>query len=281
VHIVVAESDGAPMVRVPGGGFWMGSVPVEADAATDLCRILPIIQSKCKNFRAHELPRHWVVLDPVLIDREEVTVARFARFVAATGYRTSAEQEGWAFVSRETPSGREWQEVAGASWRAPHGPASEARPDHPVVQVTWFDADAYCRWAGRRLPTDAEWERAARGTDERRFPWGNHWDPARANGAMAVGDTTPVGSYPDGASPVGALDMTGNVYEWVHDWYAPDYYANSAPRNPTGPPTGTFRVSRGGAFTYPVIMLRAAFRERLTPENRHDHNGFRCAASAA
>jgi sulfatase modifying factor 1 len=148
-----------------------------------------------------ELPRHRVFLDAFHIDRYEVTNTLFERFVLATSHRTAAEREGRSWVLRAKGGQVQSEAVSDAAWRTPVGPGSSASADYPVVHVSWHDADAYCRWARKRLPTEAEWEKAARGTDERRYPWGADWDPARANGAMSAKATRPVGSYPGGVSP--------------------------------------------------------------------------------
>lgn len=281
-------ADGADMVLIPAGQFLMGSLPGEVEA----CRRERIDPVTCAAWGAWESPRHRVDLDAFYIDRYEVTTALFARFVAAAGYRTTAEREGWAWAW--TASG--WAKADGATWRAPSGAGNASRATHPVVNVSWDDADAYCRWAGKRLPTEAEWEKAARGTDGRRYPWGPTWDASRANGAESIRATTPVGRYATGASPYGVHDMAGNVSEWAADWFDAQYYARSPQRNPEGPAgergaarnqlpaanavapaPGTVKVLRGGSWSSFPIVLRAASRRSVPPDWRSVFTGFRCA----
>jgi serine/threonine-protein kinase len=272
VETQVWEADGAEMVFVPAGEFVMGSEDLGDD----------------------ERPVHQVHLDSFWIDRYEVTNERFARFVATTGYQTEAETRGWGWVWK----GSEWEEVEGADWRHPHGPDSgiEAKEAFPVVLVSWNDADAYCRWAEKRLPSEAQWEKAARGpstssgqvpstTDVpsasgrgRRYAWGDTFDSGRANTRESQrGDTTPVGSFsPQGDSPYGVADMTGNVWEWVADWYGSDTYRQSSPANPLGPATGTYKVLRGGSWPFDEVYARTAFRYNVRPDYTYDFAGFRC-----
>jgi eukaryotic-like serine/threonine-protein kinase len=200
-----------------------------------------------------EKPQHTVTLDAFWIDRTEVTADQYRACVAA----------GKCGQPR----------CAGAG-----------KGDHPVACVSWQDAASYCAWAGRRLPTEAEWEKAARGADGRKYPWGNASpDCARVNyrgkEGGCVGGTAAVGSYPAGASPYGALDMVGNVWEWVNDWYQPGYYGSSPGGNPQGPPAGASRVLRGGAWYYGGPYLRAAGRHYHVPTYQHYGIGFRCAAA--
>jgi len=200
-----------------------------------------------------EKPRHHVNLDAFAIDRYEVTNERYRRFVDASGH----------------PPPR---------FGAPVDPAILGGASQPVVGVSWLDAEAYCRWAGKRLPTEAEWEKAARGEDGRVYPWGDLWDSSRANSKESgLGRSVPVGSYPTGVSPYGVHDMAGNVWEWVADWYAEDYYQRSPRRNPTGPESGRWKVLRGGSWGYLPSLLRTSKRLSITPELRNTVVGFRCA----
>lgn len=199
--------------------------------------------------RANETPIHDVWLGEFAIDRYEVTVAQYRAFVAATGHRLPGDWEGL------TP----------------------AQPGNlPVTYVSWPDAAAYCAWVGKRLPTEAEWEKAARGDDGRRYPWGDEWDPGRAAVALAHGPV-PVGSYPEGASPYGVLDMAGNVHEWVADYHDAGYYAASPAENPAGPDNHRNRVLRGGSWSSPPGWATTTFRDSSHSDAGDDRFGFRCA----
>jgi formylglycine-generating enzyme required for sulfatase activity len=236
------EWENSVMVHVPAGDFFMGSSDSDASADGD------------------EKPRRSVYLDDFWIDKFEVTNADFAQFVEATGYQTDAEKEGHS---------KNWREAA------------EGKDNHPVVYVSWNDAVTYCEWVSKRLPTEAEWEKAARGTDGRIWPWGNGWDEDKVNSKDAgLGHTRTVGSYPDGASPYGCMDMAGNAWEWVADWYQRDYYQAAPDRNPQGPNQGVSRVVRGGSCVLPQRLTRCAGRFEFIPWVRRDDLGFRCASSS-
>ncbi|MCB0962409.1 MAG: formylglycine-generating enzyme family protein [Acidimicrobiales bacterium] len=221
-----------------------------------------------------EGPVHEVELDAFAIGVHAVTNDEFAAFVEATGHRTTAEQLGDSFVfagllpddfppTRGVVSAPWWRQVFGADWRHPEGPGSDvsARGDHPVVHVSWFDAVAYAAWVGGRLPTEAEWERAARGGRHgHHFPWGDEREPGgqhRMNvfqgtfpgddtGADGFVGTCPVGSFPP--NDLGLHEVTGNVWEWCADWFDQGWYRRSPRRAPTGPEAGTHRVMRGGSY---------------------------------
>jgi formylglycine-generating enzyme required for sulfatase activity len=279
---VMRGADGAEMVLIPAGSFAMGSSPADIARGVDECRTRAKAEHepKCEGWFRSEGPQHQVVLDAYYIDRHEVTNAQFEAFARATGYRTAAERDGYGWVYQDDQGAWRWKKVGGATWRAPGGAGTTAVPTHPVVQVAWPDAEAYCRWASKRLPTEAEWEKAGRGPDGRRYPWGNEWDPTRANARRAARGTTPVGNHPPGASAYGAHDMAGNVWEWAADWYGADYYQKSPERNPPGPASGDQRVLRGGSWVNEPFFLGLAHRLSGAPDSRSANIGFRCARGA-
>jgi serine/threonine-protein kinase len=257
-----SPKDGMTLIRIPAGEFIMGSTaspwPFEA-------------------------PVHTVMLDEFWIDQVPVTNAMFEKFVEETGFRTQAEQAGWGYVS----PGQNEVKTNGADWRHPTGPNSsiDGKGDYPVVQVTWDEARQYCAWAGRRLLTEAEWEKAARGDDGRLYPWGNEIDCAHANysdvagASYCTGEVTSVSQYPQGASPYGVLDMAGNTWDWVSDWYQSDYYSVSPSTNPTGPSAGERRVHRGGAWYNFNLQVQAPYRYGNPPDWAFGSVGIRCGYS--
>ena len=227
-----------------------------------------------------EKPIHTVYLDAFWIDQTDVTNAMFQKFVDATGYKTDAEKQGSGYVYDLKV--QQWDDSKDADWQHLRGPDSNLNglDDHPAVQVSWNDATAYCQWAGRRLPIEAEWEKAARGIDGRIYPWGSQMpDSSRLNYNMNVKNTTSVGKYPDGASLYGALDMVGNVWQWTQDWYTDTYYINSPSRNPTGPTSGNKRVLRGSSWLNDAAHVRASVRHSDGASGRGNDYGFRCVRS--
>jgi formylglycine-generating enzyme required for sulfatase activity len=271
----VSPKDNMTMVFIPAGEFRMGG----------------------ENDDPRSFPVHPVYLDAFWFDQTEVTNQMFARFVDSTGYVTDAENAGVSNDFRTVDQTVIWEEVKGLSWNHPDGENSNIAgfEAHPVVHVSWNDANAYCTWADRRLPTEAEWEKAASWNDltgeAYRYPWGNHFDQKRLNfcdrncpydfATKSLDDgyakTSPVGSYPDGASSYGALDMSGNVMEWVADWYGADYYENSPASNPLGPDSGHQRISRGGAWATNDYYMSSARRFEWDHPFQHRALGFRCA----
>ena len=275
-HAVLSSDVPDDMVLVPAGEFLMGS-PAGTDGLPD------------------EQPQRRVYLSSFLIDRYEVTNEAYAKFVKTTGHR---------IPENPNPSSTLWID------KAPMAGIER----HPVVNVSWDDAVSYCRWMGKRLPTEAEWEKAARGVDERRYPWGNDWDITKANSASywagrtvefssgaeweafwikgegaklakekgVKGEvlTMPVGSFPQSLSPYGLYDMAGNVAEWVQDWYDPNYYRSAPLSNPSGPERGAIKAMRGGSWLKPAVSLRAADRDWGTVDSRPSGTGFRCAKDA-
>ena len=268
------------MVLVPGGRFLMGRRAAAGDA-------LPFDAA----------PAHRVELSPFWLDEHEVTNAQFARFIEATGHETMAELAGQSTVF--DPASNVWRTVVGADWRHPEGPATtvSGRESDPVVHVSWSDAAALAAWAGKRLPTEAEWERAARaGLHEADYPWGRDLAPSkrpRANvwqGDFPANDsaddgyhgTSPAGAFP--GNRFGLFDMAGNVAEWCADWYAADGYQVSPTRDPPGARSGERRVVRGGSWISSPRSgsdYRVWVRRSLPVDAHNNYTGFRCAQDAA
>lgn len=276
------------LVLLPGGQFLMGTddpIGYPADG---------------------EGPIREITLRPFMIDPYAVTNDLFAEFVSATAYRTDGERYGWSFVfagllpddfpeTRASASAPWWRQVEGADWLHPEGPQSDisGRGDHPVVHVSWQDASSYCAWAGVRLPTEAEWEYAARGRLEgKRYPWGdeltpggehrcNVWQgefPPRNTCEDGYYGTAPVDSYlPNG---FGLYNMSGNAWEWCSDWFSPTFHVMGPRTDPLGPESGTHRVIRGGSYlcheSY-CFRYRVAARSANTPDSSTGNTGFRCA----
>lgn len=260
----ITSKDGVPMILISAGDFWMGSTTEEIDKVTEEClKILGEFRITCRSFLKYEQPRHKVFLPAFYMDKFEVTTSRYAQFLQAS--------------RREPP--RDWDHVD-----------LEQHGQHPVVGIDWHDAEAYCRWAGKRLPTEAEWEKAVRVPDGRHYPWGNEiptTDMANFDNVdQDLGNDLyskrlkPVGSYPKGASAYGIFDLGGNVGEWVADWYEARYYERSPYRNPKGSADGTEKVTRGGSWFYPSPVMRSAFRSGTHPLTRIATLGVRCAKDA-
>jgi formylglycine-generating enzyme required for sulfatase activity len=280
------------MVLLPGGEFEMGTNDREGYPGDG------------------EGPVRRVRVSPFWIDPVTVSNARFAAFVAATGYVTEAERYGWSFVfggllpddfppTRAVAAAPWWRQVGGADWRHPEGPHSSCddRADHPVVHVSWPDAQAYCHWAGLCLPTEAQWEYAARaGLRRRRYPWGdeltpdgehrmNVWQgtfPSHNSVEDGFYGTAPVAAFPPNA--YGLYQMTGNVWEWCADWFSPAFRVRGGvPVDPAGPAQGTHRATRGGSYlchrSY-CYRYRVAARSANTPDSSTGHIGFRCVRPA-
>ncbi|MBI2332465.1 MAG: SUMF1/EgtB/PvdO family nonheme iron enzyme [Chloroflexi bacterium] len=206
-----------------------------------------------------EKPIHAVLLDAYYIDKYEVTNAAYERCVEVNVCKPPKE--------------------SGPYTRTAYYGNSEF-DEYPVIYVDWDMAKTYCEWRGGRLPTEAEWEKAARGEDGRTYPWGEGIDCDKANyNFSCIGDTTKVGSYLDGVSPYGVYDMAGNVWEWVNDWYDGNYYATSPSSNPQGSTSGQYKVLRGGSWPYIETYVRSANRDRVVPASSSDILGFRCALS--
>lgn len=251
----VLGNDGVYMNLIPTGQLWMGSNLQFIQYAVRQCEASSADDGCDESDFINEAPDHGVEIDAFYMDISEVTNHLYRHCVD-------------------------------------HGPCTpptdlrffddDQYRFHPVVFVTWHDARTYCEYARKRLPTEAEWERAARGPGFQQFPWGDEWDPSRANTQEeGPGALQPVGQYPDGASPFGILDMSGNAWEWVNDWYDADYYQYSPQDNPLGPPSGSEKVLRGGGFGSYLHYARTANRGSAAPDTSSLFRGFRCAMSAS
>jgi formylglycine-generating enzyme required for sulfatase activity len=267
-------------IPLPGGEFWMGSTEEE---------VARIVEETGEDWARRELPRHRVAVDVFALAKYPTTNAMFARFIEHGGYRNP---EWW----REAPGGFWRGDGTVKDWlgnvRSHPRFWDEERlnsANQPVVGVSWYEAVAYCRWLTAtlddgcvyRLPTEAEWAYAARGREGRRYAWGDEWERERANTKeLGLERTTPVGIFPDGATPEGLLDVTGNVWEWCSDWYAEDAYARRAEdlvRNPQGPERGSRKVLRGGSWYDGPLIVRCASRIGRPGNAFNDIYGFRVA----
>ncbi len=256
------DASGIPQVYIPAGCFPMGSTQDQLSAIRQATNPPGWAVRASQN----ELPQHEVCLTkPYWIDQTEITNAAFDAFVAAGGYDTL---DYWSV------SGRDWLTGEGRT-TLPKNCDGDDKPNHPRVCVTWFEAEAYAAWRGGRLPTEAEWEFAARGSTGPIYPWGNDWDPTRAH-VIDQTSSAPVGTYPLGKSWVGALDMSGNAMEWVADWLDHNYYKSSPKDDPTGPASGDVKVEKGGWWGSNPYVSRSAYKHFEDPPNYNDnHIGFR------
>ena len=305
VRTIVHEQDGSEMVIVPAATFVRGTLESHPDLPPEPLGEKPLAPDEVLLARADaawrhadERPQTNVSVKAFAIDRYEVTNRQYRRFlkeIARTGddaYRHPDQPVG----KDHTP--RYWRDynplLEDPNYRkiVPFDAATFTADGKPVVGVDWFDAFAYARFAGKRLPTEAEWELAARGTDGRRWPWGNSWKwglcntggekrgidvSARGHERDGFIYPAPVGSFPEGVSPCGCLDMSGNVAEWCADWYREDYYAQAPSTDPPGPVAGRKRVVRGGSSQSGPNEVRCAKRGSYEPEFRNFSLGFRCA----
>lgn len=276
------------MILLDGGPFLMGSEDPDCFAADG------------------EGPIRKVEIDPFYLDRAPVTNDEFTEFTRSTGYKTEAERFGWSFVfeghirqransGERVPGLQWWRKIAGADWRHPEGPDAgiHARANTPVVHVSWNDAVTYAQWAGKRLPTEAEWEFAARGgLEQKRYPWGDELTPeGRHLCNIWQGEFPDFDSAEDGYSAPAPVDafppngfgfqvITGNVWEWCSDWFSPDYHLLATRKNPVGPDSGQARSMRGGSYLCHASYCnryRVAARTSNTADSATTNIGFRCA----
>lgn len=256
------------MAKVEAGEFRRGSQFEETKEYLELCQKW---DKSCELWWFEdEFPQKKIFLDSYWIDMYEVTNAQYLEFVKATGHRPALDDSCLTEKCRE-----------GNLWEGDSFPPIIR--NQPVVQVSWYDAYTYCQWRGKRLPSEAEWEKAARGLANNIYPWGSAPPKGRATFQRkwrGVFTMTDVGSYPHGVSMYGVYDMAGNVWEWVDDWYHFKYYSLGRKYNPHGPADGEFKVVRGGAWVNYPNALRSAFRRWSRPEVRFNDTGFRCAKDA-
>ena len=247
-HIGVPED----MILIPAGEFTMGTDSSQANS--------------------DQRPAHRVSLAAFYIDKYEVTNAEYEEFILADGYKNKKlwTEKGWDFIQKsdvKTPLKYNRNKIA-------------TEPDQPVIGVSWYEANAYAKWTGKRLPTEAEWEKAARGNDRRLYPSGSKMNFSRLNYFPHGTKLFSVGSYPSGASAYGIMDMAGSVWEWTADWYSANYYKQSLGTNPEGPANGEYRVLRGGAWDSIRAQLQCTYRN-YEKESRQTYTiGFRCTADA-
>ncbi|MBN2572791.1 MAG: SUMF1/EgtB/PvdO family nonheme iron enzyme [Ignavibacteriales bacterium] len=286
--IQIREIDGMEMVYVPAGSFEMGSSDKQLDDAMEECRKFYHSEKDCQKYIYKEKPKHKVTLDAFWIDKTEVTNAQFCRFLNTNG--------------NQIEEGVYWFEPGAGSRNVLYGYIEklnekfipkEGYENYPVIEVSWYGASAYCKWIGGRLPTESEWEYAARGINNFVYPWGNNFNGRFVNyrDSSFIFDNygkdtsfndgypkwSPVGTYPKGASWCGALDMSGNVHEWVNDWWSENYYAISPIKNPKGPDRGTLKIGRGGSWYDPSWHVRSSYRKGLSLSSARMHwIGFRC-----
>lgn len=256
------------MAFIRGGKFVRGSNFEENKAAFKMCRKY---DRACKLWWfSDEYPVKLVMLKTYLIDIHEVTNEKYLEFVKATGHPPAMDNSCTTDACRQ---GNLWAEDSSFPLRI---------RKQPVTQVSWHDAGAYCKWRGKRLPTEAEWEKAARGPSGNIYPWGNAFPKNKATFGRkwhGLDTMTAVGSYPNGVSVYGVHDMAGNVWEWVSDWYSRTYYNRGTANNPGGPAAGKFKSLRGGSWVNFADTLRSAFRRWSRPDVRFNDTGFRCAKS--
>ena len=244
----VAPSPYAGMALIPEGAFEMGS-------RRSLRELDPVsIFQADRHMLGPEDPAHEVILDAFYIDIHEVTNAEYKSYIEATGLKSVP---------------RYWDD------------ATFNHPDQPVVGTPWKEAQAFCHWENKHLPTEAQWEKAARGKRPVKYPWGNEApDKTRLNFNNQVGKTTAVGHYPEGKSDYGVFDMSGNAAEWVQDWHYPEYYLFSPKKNPPGPEKGVYKIIRGGNWMNNAEDVRLTYRNATVPKARSKTVGFRCVADA-